>query len=148
MDDDNQHEYFERIRDYEFEPVVIARRRTDGTGVPEQWTSRTRHWTPAPHIRSLLEHGVPFIPISTDEAAHALDPTVIDPSRTVRMVEPLDPSMVTTSKGSDGWGALTTAAIVLHEMYAAYVSAGFSEEQAMTLVLEVLRQDRQHTGDI
>jgi hypothetical protein len=33
-------------------------------------------------------------------------------------------------------------------MYAAYVSAGFSEEQAMTLVLEVLRQDRQHTGDI
>lgn len=145
--DDDRYEYFERIRDYDFEPVTIARRLADGSGTPEQWTSRTPQWAPAPQIRPLLERGIPFVPISADDAARAMDPTMIDPSRTVRTIEPLDPAMVTVTGHAGGWGALTTMAIALHEAYTAYVSAGFTEEQAMALVLEMLRQGSQRQDD-
>lgn len=147
MDVDERYEYFERIRDYEFEPVTIARRLSNGAGDPEQWTSRSRQWTPAPQIRPLLERGIPFLPISAEDAARALDPSATDPTRTVRAIEPLDPSLVTMTEQSGGWGALTTMAIALHEAYTAYVSAGFTEEQAMTLVLEMLRQGSQRPDD-
>ncbi len=147
VDIDDRYEYFERIRDYEFEPVTIARRLSNGGGVPEQWTSRSRQWTPAPQIRPLLERGIPFLPINAEDAARALDPAMTDPARTVRAIEPLDPSMVAVSEGSGGWGALTTMAIALHEAYTAYVSAGFTEEQAMALVLEMLRQGSQRHDD-
>lgn len=145
--DDDRYEYFERVRDYEFEPITLARRLADGSGVPEQWTSRTRQWAPAPQIRPLLERGIPFLPISADDAARVLDPTVTDPSRTVRTIEPLDPSMVTMPEQPGNWGVLTTMAIALHEAYTAYVSAGFTEEQAMALVLEMLRQGSQRRDD-
>jgi len=144
---DDRYDYFERVRDYDFEPVTLARRMSDGTGVPEQWTSKTRRWAPAPQIRPLLERGIPFLPISAEDAARALDPTADDPMRTVRAIEPLDPSMVTTPEQPGNWGVLTTMAIALHEAYTAYVSAGFTEEQAMTLVLEMLRQGSQRHDD-
>lgn len=147
VDVDERYEYFERIRDYEFEPVTIARRLSNGAGDPEQWTSQSRQWTPAPQIRPLLERGIPFLPISAEDAARALDPSATDPTRTVRAIEPLDPSLVTMTEQSGGWGALTTMAIALHEAYTAYVSAGFTEEQAMTLVLEMLRQGSQRPDD-
>lgn len=144
---DERFDYFERVRDYEFEPITLARRLSDGTGVPEQWTSRSRQWTPAPQIRPLLERGIPFLPISVEDAARALDPTADDPTRTVRAIEPLDPSMATTPEQPGSWGVLTTMAIALHEAYTAYVSAGFTEEQALTLVLEMLRQGSQRHDD-
>lgn len=147
VDIDERYDYFERVRDYDFEPVTLARRLSDGTGVPEQWTSKTRQWTAAPRIRPLLERGIPFLPISADDAARAMDPGVTDSSRTVRAIEPLDPSMVTVSDLSDGWGKLTASAIALHELYTSYRSAGFTEEQAMTLVLEMMRHAREHSDD-
>jgi len=146
--DDQTYEYFERVRDYDIEPIVIVRRRRDGTGLPEQWHPTEARWMLDHRLRSPLENGLRFAPISSDEVERAIDPTRPDPARTVRRVEPLMTSTVAPPDGSDGWGKLTTAAIALHEMFRSYVAAGFTEDQAMTLVLEMLRQGRdERDGD-
>lgn len=46
--------------------------------------------------------------------------------------------MSTTSDVPYDVGQLTTSAVALHEMYLAYVAAGFTEAQALYLVGQIL----------
>jgi len=139
------YEFFERVRHYEYEPIVILREAVDGSGVLERWDAAATTWVDASDQRRLLDGGMTYVPISADAAAA----TIMGATAPVMRVEPLTTDSLTfTTAIDDGWGRLQTAAIAMHEVFTSLLNAGFTEDQAMTLVLDMVRHARDEMNDV
>lgn len=141
------YEYFERVRDYDYEPIMILREQTDGSATLERWDASSDAWVDASDQRRLLDGGVTYAPISAEEAVAVVQRAAVPVAR----VEPLTHTSVAIEMPvDDGWGRLQTAAIAMHELFTSYVKAGFTEDQAMTLVRDMVRharEERAHSDD-
>jgi hypothetical protein len=147
VSDFHDYEFHERVRHYEYEPIVILREPADGSGVLERWDASTSSWVDGSDQRRLLDGGMTYAPISAQDA----EDSIARRSVPVARVEPLPTdSLAFTTAINDGWGRLQTAAIAMHEMFTSLVNAGFTEDQALTLVRDVVRHardERRHIHD-
>ena len=145
MNDFHDYEFHERVRHYEYEPIVILREPADDSGVLERWDASTSSWVDASDQRRLLDGGMTYTPISAQDAETAIGGTSVPVAR----VEPLPTdSLAFAAAINDGWGRLQTAAIAMHEMFTSLVNAGFTEDQALTLVRDVVRHARDERRNI
>ena len=137
------HEFHERVRHYDYEPIVILREAVDGSGALERWDATATTWVDASDQRGLLNGGMTYAPISADDAAAVIRGATAPVAR----VEPLTTDSLTfTTAINDGWGRLQTAAIAMHEVFTSLVKAGFTEDQAMSLVRTMVRSQRDNAG--
>ena len=145
MNDFHDYEFHERVRHYEYEPIVILREPADGSGVLERWDASTGSWVDASDQRRLLDGGMTYAPISAEDA----EDSIARRSVPVARVEPLPTNSLSFATAvDDGWGRLQTAAIAMHEMFTSLVNAGFTEDQALTLVRDVVRHARDERRNI
>lgn len=145
MTDFHDYEFHERVRHYEYEPIVILREPVDGSGALERWDASTSSWVDASDQRRLLDGGMTYAPISAEDAEDSITRRSVPVAR----VEPLPTdSLAFATAINDGWGRLQTAAIAMHEVFTSLVNAGFSEDQAMTLVLDMVRHARDERNDV
>ncbi len=145
MNDSHDYEFHERVRHYDYEPIVILREPVDGSGALERWDATATTWVDASDQRRLIDGGMTYAPISADDAAA----TIMGATALGTRVEPLTTdSLAFTTAMDDGWGRLQTAAIAMHEVFTSLVNAGFSEDQAMTLVLDMVRHARDERNDV
>ena len=54
------------------------------------------------------------------------------------LTNPATPLKISTDSITDGFSALATSAIAVHEVFLGLVSAGFTEDQALTLVAKLI----------
>ena len=145
MDHNIIYGYFERVRHYEYEPVVILREPADGSGALERWDTATSAWVDASDQRRLLDGGTTYAPISAADAAVAI--AVRRPATTRRESPQMCEAESISISLEGGVSSLTTAAIAMHELFTTLVAAGFTENHALTIVVGILRgQSPSHDG--
>ena len=57
------------------------------------------------------------------------------------LTDPATPLKIGTDSIPDGFSALATSAIAMHEAFLGFVSAGFTEDQALKIITGIIRSD-------
>ena len=57
------------------------------------------------------------------------------------ITDPVTPLKVGTESITDGFSALATSAIAMHEVFLGFMSAGFTEDQALKIITGIILSD-------
>jgi hypothetical protein len=58
-----------------------------------------------------------------------------------KLTDPAAPLKIDTDSVTDGFSALATSAIAMHEVFLGFMSAGFTEDQALKIITGIILSD-------